>query len=216
MPTALKRSLKRKWAIVGMSKLAFVSALVATVLISNSSKAASTVVTTTGIQTVSSGTITEAITSTGTVLATNHINSTESFTVISTVEREAGQVKVGDQATLTGSGGSSLLFGTVCVVGLLAATWGSDPSSSVVYIRVTGSPAALREGTSTTVSIITKQIQGAIIVPTAAIRHTNKWTTVMLDSNGVKVSKKVTTGVTSGTDTQVTTGLTVGDSVYVK
>ena len=214
MLTAPQRSLKGIQAVACVSTLVLVGALVAMMLVSNSSNAASTVAITTSIQIVSTGTITEAITSTGKVLATKYINSTGLFTVISTVEREAGQVKVGDQVTLTGSGGSSLLPGTVCVVGL-TATRSSDLAASLVYIRVAGSPSGLREGASTTMSIIIKQIQGAVIVPTAAIRHNGKGTTVMLDSNGTKVSKKVTTGAVSGTDTQVTTGLTVGENVYM-
>ncbi len=213
MPTTPNRAVTGRRAISLLVRLAFVGALVATVFISSSSIATSTVATPTSIQTVSTGTITQAITSSGTVLGIDYATK-EPFTVVSTVERTTRRAAVGDQVTLSGSDGSSLLYGTVCVVGAVA-TSGSDPST-VVYIRVVGNSAGLREGTTTRVSIITNQIQGAIIVPTAAIRHTSKWTTVMVESNGVKVSKRVTTGATSGTYTQVTKGLAVGDNVYVK
>ncbi len=213
MPTRPEKIVTGRRAIVGLVRLAFVGALVATVFISNSSIATSMVAIPTNIQTVSTGTITQAITSSGTVLGIDHA-TTEPFTVISTVERTTGHVAVGDQVTLSGSDGSSLLYGPVCAVGAVA-TSGSDPST-VVYIRVVVNSVGLREGTTTRVSIIIHQIQGAIIVPTAAIRHTGKSTTVFVESNGVRVSKKVTTGATSGAYTQVTKGLSVGDNVYVK
>ena len=141
--------------------------------------------------------------------------STGSYIVNGTVDAtDVGQVAVGDQATLTGTGAPSNVYGTVASVGLLATTT-SGVSSFPVVIDVTGSPSGLYGGASATISIITEELQGVVVVPTTAIHYSGNSTTVTLDSNGSKVSKTVTIGAASGSDTQVTSGLAVGDKIYV-
>ena len=141
--------------------------------------------------------------------------STGSYVVNGTVDAtDVGQVNVGDQATLTGTGASSNVYGTVASVGLLATTT-SGVSSFPVVIDVTGSPSGLYGGASATISIITEELQGVVVVPTTAIHYSGNSTTVTVDSNGSKVSKTVTIGAASGSDTQVTSGLAVGDKIYV-
>jgi hypothetical protein len=54
-----------------------------------------------------------------------------------------------------------------------------------------------------------------IVVPTTAIHYSGDSTTVTLDSNGTKVARAVTIGTASGTDTQLSSGLAVGDKIYV-
>ncbi len=141
--------------------------------------------------------------------------STGSYIVNSTVDStQVSQVKVGDQATITVSGSTSEVFGTVATVGLLAST-SSDVSSFPVVIDVTGSPSGLYGGSSATVSIITEELQDVIVVPTTAIQYSGSDTTVMLDSDGNKVSRTVGIGAASAGETQVTSGLSVGDKIYV-
>jgi multidrug efflux pump subunit AcrA (membrane-fusion protein) len=84
-----------------------------------------------------------------------------------------------------------------------------------VVIDVTGSPSGLYGGSSSTVSIITQQLQNVIVVPTNAITYTGNTQTVTLDSSGNKVTKPVGIGAASGGETQVTSGLSVGDKIYV-
>src|SRR6202041_158423 len=98
--------------------------------------------------------------------------------------------------------------------GLLASP-SSGRSSFPVVINVTGSPAGLFGGSSATVSIITEELQDVVVVPTSAIHYAGNSTTVMLDSDGQKVSRPIGIGAASGGDTQVTSGLKVGDKVYV-
>ncbi len=141
--------------------------------------------------------------------------STGSYIVNSTVDStQVSQVKVGDQATITVSGSTSEVFGTVATVGLLAST-SSDVSSFPLVIDVTGSPSGLYGGSSATVSIITEELQDVIVVPTTAIQYSGSDTTVMLDSDGNKVSRTVGIGAASAGETQVTSGLSVGDKIYV-
>jgi multidrug efflux pump subunit AcrA (membrane-fusion protein) len=112
------------------------------------------------------------------------------------------------------SGSSSNIYGTVASVGLLATT-SSGVSSFPVVIDVTGSPSGLYGGSSATVAIITQQLQNVIVVPTNAITYSGNTQTVSLDSSGNKVTRAVGIGVASGGETQVTSGLSVGDKIYV-
>jgi membrane fusion protein, macrolide-specific efflux system len=141
--------------------------------------------------------------------------SAGTYIVDATVDSsDVSQVKVGDQATLTGTGAAADVYGTVASVGLLATTT-SGVSSFPVVIDVTGSPSGLYGGATATVSVITEELQDVIVVPTTAIHYSGDSTTVTLDSNGTKVSRAVSIGAASGTDTQVTSGLAVGDKIYV-
>jgi multidrug efflux pump subunit AcrA (membrane-fusion protein) len=88
-------------------------------------------------------------------------------------------------------------------------------SSFPVVIDVTGSPAGLYGGTSANVSIIVKELQGVIVVPTTAITYSGGATTVTLDTNGTKSTQAVTIGPASGGSTQVLSGLAVGQRIYV-
>jgi macrolide-specific efflux system membrane fusion protein len=121
---------------------------------------------------------------------------------------------VGDQATITISGSTAPVYGTVGSIGLLASTT-SGVSSFPVVIDVTGSPAGLYGGSSATLSIITEELQGVVVVPTTAIKYSGNATTVTLDSDGKKVTRDIDIGAASGGDTQVASGLSVGDKVYV-
>lgn len=141
--------------------------------------------------------------------------STGSYIVNCTVDStQVNQVKVGDQATITVSGSTSTYFGTVASIGLLASTT-SGVSSFPLVIDVTGSPSGLFGGSSATVSIVTEELQGVLVVPTTAVHYSGDSTTVTLDSAGSKVTRNVTIGAASGGDTQVTSGLSAGDKVYV-
>ncbi len=141
--------------------------------------------------------------------------STGSYIVNATVDSsQVGQLKVGDQATITVSGSTTPIYGTVGSIGLLASTT-SGVASFPVVIDVTGSPTGIYGGSSATVSIITEELQDVVVVPTGAIHYSGNDTTVTLDSDGNKVSRTVQIGAASDGDTQVTSGLSVGDKIEV-
>ncbi len=153
--------------------------------------------------------------STGSSTAQITVVSTGSYIVNGTVDStQVSQLKVGDQATITVSGSTTPVYGTVGSIGLLAST-SSGVSTFPVVVDVTGSPSGLYGGSSATMSIVTEELQDVVVVPTAAIHYSGNDTTVTLDSNGTKVSRVVGIGAASGGDTQVTSGLAVGDKIYV-
>ncbi len=141
--------------------------------------------------------------------------STGSYVVDASVgSADVGQVQTGDQATVTGTGAASTIYGTVASVGLVASS-SSGVSQFPVVIDVTGSPSGLFGGASATVSIITEQLYDVTVVPTTAVHYSGANTTVTLDQNGNKVARNVTIGASSGGMTQVTSGLSTGDRIFV-
>ena len=143
------------------------------------------------------------------------IISTSSYTDAATVtSAQVGQVQAGEQATITVPGSTSVAYGVVSTVGLVASTT-SGVSTFPVTINVTGAPAGLYAGLSTDVSIVTQVVQNAILVPSTALSVSGSQEVVTLDQNGNKVPTVVTTGVTSGGQTQILSGLTAGQKIWV-
>ncbi|MGA2835608.1 MAG: biotin/lipoyl-binding protein [Acidimicrobiales bacterium] len=141
--------------------------------------------------------------------------STGSYIVNASVSSTSvSQIVVGDQATITPSGATTPVYGTVGSIGLLASTT-SGVSSFPVVVDVTGSPSGLFGGTSANVSIIVKELQGVIVVPTTAVSYTNGTTAVTLDQGGKKVVQDVTIGIAAAGQTQIISGLSVGQQIYV-
>ena len=141
--------------------------------------------------------------------------STGSYIVNTSVDStQVSQLKVGDQAVITVSGSTTPVYGTVGSISLLASTT-SGVASFPVVVDVTGSPSGLFGGSSATVSMTTEELQDVVVVPTAAVHYSGNATTVTVDSGGQKVTRTVTIGAASGGDTQVTSGLSVGEKVYV-
>lgn len=125
------------------------------------------------------------------------------------------EIKTGDQAVITPEGGGASVDGTVGSIGLVANT-SSGVATFPVVIDVTGTPSGLYAGASASVSIVYNQVQGAVVVPTAAISPgPTGQNTVRLMTNGQQVTRNITTGLTSGGLTQVTSGLSAGETVVM-
>ncbi|GAA3435017.1 hypothetical protein GCM10018954_046210 [Kutzneria kofuensis] len=141
--------------------------------------------------------------------------STNSYIVNASVDdTEVGLIKDGEQATITANGSTQPVYGTVTSVAMLASSSSTVPSYPVT-IGVTGTPTGLHPGASATVAITVKQVTDAVVVPTAAIHYENGNAVVYQMSDGKQVSKQVTTGMTSGGQTQIVSGLNEGDQVVV-
>jgi macrolide-specific efflux system membrane fusion protein len=161
----------------------------------------------------SGGSTSSAASSSTSSSAQVEVISTDSFMVSTTVDdTQVGQVKTGDQAVITPSNSTANAYGTVTSVGLVASS-SSDVATFPVTIAVTGSPTGLYAGSTATVSIIVKQINDAVQVPTAAISYSGGQATVTAVVNGSHVTRSVTTGEVSSGDTQITSGLSAGDKV---
>jgi multidrug efflux pump subunit AcrA (membrane-fusion protein) len=140
---------------------------------------------------------------------------TNSYIVNTTVDdTDIGQVAEGDQATVTPTGATTVDYGTVASIGLIA-TETSDVATFPVVIDVTGDPTGLYAGSTADVSIIVKQLNDVVEVPTAAITYnpTSGQATVSEVKNGKDVSVDVTVGQAADGETQITSGVSSGDSI---
>ena len=139
---------------------------------------------------------------------------TDSYIVNTTVDDTViGQVTEGDQATVTPTGATTVDYGTVASIGLIA-TESSDVATFPVVIDVTGDPTGLYAGSTADVSIITKQLDNVVEVPTAAITYTTGGQAEVTEvKDGKHVTQSVTVGEAAAGETQITSGLTSGDSI---
>jgi membrane fusion protein, macrolide-specific efflux system len=166
----------------------------------------------------SSGTspLTSSATSSSSSTSTSGISviATDSYIVNTTVDdTEIGQISDGDQATITPTGSTTVSYGTVGSIGLIA-TESSDVATFPVVVDVTGDPKGLYAGSTADVSIVVKQLNNVVEVPTAAITYsTSGQATVTQVKNGNHVSTAVNVGQAENGETQITSGLVSGDRV---
>jgi multidrug efflux pump subunit AcrA (membrane-fusion protein) len=140
--------------------------------------------------------------------------STTSWVVSASVgSADLPQLKKGLQAEITPTGSSTKVFGIVDSVGIIAASSSSGSASFPVTITVTGSPTGLYAGGAADVSIIVKQVENLLTVPTNAVHTENGKTVVHQMTNGTQVSAPVKVGTTYGAVTQILSGLKAGDKV---
>lgn len=141
--------------------------------------------------------------------------STTSYRVTATVDdTQIGLVKGGDQAMILPNGATTPVPGVVDAVGLVASIT-SGVATYPVSITVSGTPPGLFPGAGATVTIVVKQLSNVVVVPTRAVSYVNGTPVVYQLSAGQRVARPVTVGLTSGADTQVVAGLSVGQQVVI-
>lgn len=129
-------------------------------------------------------------------------------------DTQIGLMKKGQQAVILPQGATKPVDGTVTSVGLLAAA-NSGVASFPVVVSVTGTPTGLYAGASATVTIVYRELSDVVEVPTAAVRYTGGKASVLRRQGTSTVSVPVTVGVTSGGFTQITAGLSDGQTVLI-
>jgi len=140
--------------------------------------------------------------------------STTSWVVDASVgSADLPQLKKGLQAEITPSGSSTKIFGTVKSVGIIASSSSNGSATFPVTVTVTGSPKGLYAGGAADVSIIVKQVENVLSVPTNAVHTEGGKTVVHQMKGGVQVSTPVKVGTTYGPSTQILSGLKAGDKV---
>jgi multidrug efflux pump subunit AcrA (membrane-fusion protein) len=151
-------------------------------------------------------------------------SSSAAVSVISTnawvVQTQVGNadlpsLKQGMQAQILPTGSRTTIYGTVESIGIVASSSSSGTSQFPVTIAVTGAPAGLYAGTAASVSIIVKQMDDVLTVPTAALSSSNGRTTVTVLQNGQQVTTPVSVGRIFGSRTEITAGLADGAQVVL-
>jgi multidrug efflux pump subunit AcrA (membrane-fusion protein) len=119
----------------------------------------------------------------------------------------------GEKATITLDAFPGKTFvGTVTSVDTIGTS-----SSGVVtynaYISLIAPPTTIQPGMSATATIQTQRKDDTLTVPTTAVQTINGQATVRVLKNGRLTPVDVTTGIASDTDTEITSGLTEGETV---
>lgn len=128
---------------------------------------------------------------------------------------DVSRLKKGMQAEITPTGGGEVVYGTVSEVGVIASASDSGAAQFPVTIAVTGSPKGVYPGSSASVAITVSQATNILTVPTQALHSSGSSTYVYVVKNGKRTKTTVTIGRAFGMQTEVTKGLTEGDTVEV-
>jgi multidrug efflux pump subunit AcrA (membrane-fusion protein) len=152
----------------------------------------------------------------GTSTAQVEVIGTSSWEVDATVDAtQLGLIKKGMQARITLDGSITPVFGTVSSVGVLPSST-STTAAYPVIVKVTGNPSGLHSGASATLALIYQQLSNVLTVPSLALRSNAGTSEVTVVTGSKHITKTVTTGLSSGGQTQITKGLSAGDQVLVQ
>jgi multidrug efflux pump subunit AcrA (membrane-fusion protein) len=127
-------------------------------------------------------------------------------------EDSARGLKLGQPASVTLDGGSQSFPGTVSLVSPAL-----DPGSTTieVWVKVPNKDESLKAGTPVRVSIKSKTVKDALVVPKEAVLTgpDGKHTVMVVDSNDVAHQREVKTGISDDGKVQIVSGLKAGETV---
>ncbi len=127
-------------------------------------------------------------------------------------EDAARTLKVGQPASVTLDGGSQSFPGTVSLVSPAL-----DPGSTTieVWVKVPNKNGGLKAGTPVQVSIKSKTVKDALVVPKEAVLTgpDGKHTVMVVDSSNVAHQREVRIGISDNGKVQVIDGLKAGETV---
>lgn len=128
-------------------------------------------------------------------------------------EVDIPNIKEGEKATITLNAYPNKTFvGEVSQVDTIG-TVSSGVVTYNVYVRFIAAPAGIEPGMSATVTIETARKDDVLTVPSSAIQNIGGQTMARVLQNGKMIMVAVTTGIASDTDTEITSGLSQGDTV---
>lgn len=126
--------------------------------------------------------------------------------------QQAAELHVGDAASLSPGGGAPVMPGKVTVVSPAL-----DPNSTTVqvWIEAPNPGTALKPGSTVSVSIVAKTVKDALVVPTQAVLTAPDATTsvMVIGSDGEAHQTSVKTGIRTGGEAQILSGLRKGQQV---
>lgn len=127
-------------------------------------------------------------------------------------EEAARALKVGQSASVTLDGGSQTFPGTVTLV---SPALDQGSTTIEVWVKVPNKDGGLKAGTPVRVSIKSKTVKDALVVPKEAVLTgpDGKHTVMVVDSTDVAHQREVQTGITDGENVQIVSGLKAGERV---
>jgi macrolide-specific efflux system membrane fusion protein len=141
--------------------------------------------------------------------------STGSYVVNATVDAtDIKLIKKNQQVVITPSGATSNVFGLVSSVGIMASS-NSGVASFPIVVDVTGSPTGLYAGATADLQIVYRLLSDVLVVPSLAVTRSGGEAYVLVQSGEARSQRKVVTGVSSGGQTQIVSGLQDGEEILV-
>jgi multidrug efflux pump subunit AcrA (membrane-fusion protein) len=126
---------------------------------------------------------------------------------------DLASLKQGLPCTVTATGATSSLQGTLTSIGIVGTTTAGTTSYPII-VTLTGTPSGLYVGGSADVTMVVSEVS-ALTVPTAAVTQESGQAYVTIVKDGVQTKTAVTVGRTFGTRTEITKGVADGDEVVV-
>jgi len=130
-------------------------------------------------------------------------------------ETDVPKLKLGQAATITASAlGSETVVGKVCALSVVG-TQISGVTSFGVTVCIDAPNPSLLVGMSATAAVVTNRADGAVLVPTLAVKTVGgqQVVTVLGGDGKTQTNTPVTVGITNGSQTQIVSGLTSGATV---
>lgn len=126
---------------------------------------------------------------------------------------DLANLKQGLPCTVTATGSSTSLPGTLTSIGIVGTTSAGSTTYPII-VTLTGNPTGLYIGGSGDILIVVSEVT-ALTVPTAAIHQENGQTYVIVSKDGTEKNTNVTVGRTFGSSTEITAGVSEGDDIVV-
>jgi RND family efflux transporter MFP subunit len=130
-------------------------------------------------------------------------------------QRQAQQLVLGAAAEVSVPGLDKPVEGKVS---LISPALDAGSTTVEVWVKVENAGGALRAGTAVHVTIEGKSIPDAITLPADAVQRSSETggkAVLVVNADGTLHKKNVTVGVQTAESVQITSGLTVGDTVIV-
>lgn len=118
---------------------------------------------------------------------------------------DIGQIRAGQLAQIQGPPGSSPMTGTVTTI--QPSTSGSSSGDTAIVV-LRSFPTQLVAGQSVSVTITTASSRQGLFIPSSAVVYPNGYPDVFVAVNGKAVLKRVSLGLSSGSQIQILSGLT--------
>jgi multidrug efflux pump subunit AcrA (membrane-fusion protein) len=130
-------------------------------------------------------------------------------------EGDAASIKVGQPATASISALPGVTLGAKVIAIDSTATTVSNVVTYNVTFALTGTNAELKPGMTADVAVITAERDNALHVPTTAVTGSGANARVTVLRNGQQVSTPVVAGLRGDDSTEITSGLSPGDTVVL-
>lgn len=150
--------------------------------------------------------------------------SSAQFTVISTAtwklsgtvgSADLSSLKAGQSAEITTDASTEPIKGTVASVGIVATSTSDGAATFPVVVNLSGTHTDLYSGTTASAVITVGTYPDVLTVPTAAIRTEDSKTVVTKVTGQETSTVEVEIGRVFGTSTEITSGLSEGDTVQI-